>query len=172
MSPRLGIGGCRFVRGVIHGSDSCKEFRPQAGASGTSSYRFRGLLAKRGTQPSSGPPDTAWVSHRLDELRDELERLSALGSFAPRTESEIPCLVFAATKQESAMSLGNEIDDVFRREVKTLPAYEKAQAASGSGIGPPVDEMNHLLMGLVIATQRSFHLLADRIEQIENAKAR
>ena len=25
--------------------------------------------------------------------------------------------------------------------------------------------MNHLLMGLVIATQRSFHLLADRIEQ-------
>jgi hypothetical protein len=32
--------------------------------------------------------------------------------------------------------------------------------------------MNHLLMGLVIAAQRSFHLLADRIEQIENAKAR
>jgi hypothetical protein len=29
--------------------------------------------------------------------------------------------------------------------------------------------MNHMLMGLVIATQRSFHLLADRIEQIENA---
>jgi hypothetical protein len=38
MFPRLGIGGCRFVRGgVIHSSDSCKEFRPQAGASGTSS---------------------------------------------------------------------------------------------------------------------------------------
>jgi hypothetical protein len=29
--------------------------------------------------------------------------------------------------------------------------------------------MNQLLMGLVIATQRSFQLLADRIEQIENA---
>jgi hypothetical protein len=36
MGPRLAIGGCRFVRGVIHGSDNCKEFRPQAGASGTS----------------------------------------------------------------------------------------------------------------------------------------
>ncbi len=70
------------------------------------------------------------------------------------------------------MSLGDEIDNVFRREVKSLPAYEKAQAASGSGIAPPVDEMNHLLMGLVIATQRSFHLLADRMEQIENARAR
>ena len=70
------------------------------------------------------------------------------------------------------MSLGDEIDKVFRREVKSLPAFAKAQAASGSGIAPPVDEMNHLLMGLVIATQRSFHLLADRIEQIENAKAR
>jgi hypothetical protein len=80
--------------------------------------------------------------------------------------------VFAATEQESAMSLGDEIDKVFRREVKSLPAYEKAQAASGSGIAPPVDEMNQLLMGLVIAVQRSCHLLADRIEQIENAKAR
>jgi hypothetical protein len=70
------------------------------------------------------------------------------------------------------MSLGNEIDKVFRREVKSLPAYEKAQAASGSGIAPPVDEMNHLLMGLVIAAQRAFHLLADRMEQIENGKAR
>jgi hypothetical protein len=69
------------------------------------------------------------------------------------------------------MSLGNEIDNVFRREVKTLPAYEKAQAASGSGMAPPVDEMNHLLMGLVIATQRSFHLLADGIEQIEKARS-
>jgi hypothetical protein len=80
--------------------------------------------------------------------------------------------VFAATEQERAMSLGDEIDKVFRREVKSLPAYEKAQAASGSGIAPPVDEMNQLLMGLVIAVQRSCHLLADRIEQIENAKAR
>ena len=68
------------------------------------------------------------------------------------------------------MSLGDEIDKVVRREVKSLPAYEKAQAASGSGIAPPVDEMNQLLMGLVIATQRSLHLLADRIEQIENAR--
>ena len=68
------------------------------------------------------------------------------------------------------MSLGDEIDKVFRREVKSLPAYEKAQAASGSGIAPPVDEMNQLLMGLVIATQRSLHLLADRIEQIENVR--
>jgi hypothetical protein len=68
------------------------------------------------------------------------------------------------------MSLGDEIDKVFRREVKSLPAYEKAQAASGSGIAPPVDEMNQLLMGLVIATQRSLHLFADRIEQIENAR--
>jgi hypothetical protein len=67
------------------------------------------------------------------------------------------------------MSLGDEIDKVFRREVKSLPAYEKAQAASGSGVAPPVDEMNQLLMGLVIASQRSLHLLADRLEQIENA---
>jgi hypothetical protein len=29
--------------------------------------------------------------------------------------------------------------------------------------------MNQLLMGLVIAAQRSCHLLAGRIEQIENA---
>src|SRR5690242_5933280 len=39
------------------------------------------------------------------------------------------------------------------------------QAAGGSGLEPPVDEMNQLLMGLVIATQRSFHLLAKRIEK-------
>jgi hypothetical protein len=58
---------------------------------------------------------------------------------------------------------------MFRREVKALPAYEKAQAASGSGVAPPVDEMNQLLMALVIAAQRSCHLLADRVEQIENA---
>jgi hypothetical protein len=67
------------------------------------------------------------------------------------------------------MSLGNEVDAVFRREVKSLPAFEKAQAATGSGIAPSADEMNQLLMGLVVAAQRSFHLLADRIEQIENA---
>jgi hypothetical protein len=39
------------------------------------------------------------------------------------------------------MALGDEVDEVFRREVKSLPAYAKAQAASGSGIAPPVDEM-------------------------------
>ena len=66
------------------------------------------------------------------------------------------------------MALGEEIDKVFRREVKSLPAYAKAQAASGSGIAPPVDEMNQLLMGLVVATQRSFRLLAERIEDREN----
>ena len=66
------------------------------------------------------------------------------------------------------MSLGDEIDKVFRREVKSVPAYEKAQAAGGSGVAPPVDEMNQLLMGLVIAAQRSCHLLAERIEQIES----
>jgi hypothetical protein len=63
--------------------------------------------------------------------------------------------------------LGNEIDKIFRREVKTLPAFEKAQAASSSGVAPPVDEMNQLLMGLAVATQRSFHLLANRIEEME-----
>jgi hypothetical protein len=67
------------------------------------------------------------------------------------------------------MALSDEIDEIFRREVKSLPAYEKAQAASGSGVAPPVDEMNHLLMGLAVATQRSFHLLARRIEDLESA---
>jgi hypothetical protein len=66
-----------------------------------------------------------------------------------------------------AMALGDEVDEVFRREVKSLPAYAKAQAAGGSGVAPPVDEMNHLLMGLVVATQRSLHLLADRIEGMQ-----
>jgi hypothetical protein len=68
-----------------------------------------------------------------------------------------------------AMALGDEVDEIFRREVKSLPAYEKAQAAGGSGVAPPVDEMNHLLMGLVNATQRSFHLLANRIEDMQKA---
>ena len=66
-------------------------------------------------------------------------------------------------------ALGEEIDQIFRREVKSLPAFAKAQAASGSGIAPPVDEMNQMIMGLAIATQRSFHLLADRLENTENA---
>jgi hypothetical protein len=66
------------------------------------------------------------------------------------------------------MSLGDDVDDIFRREVKSLPAYAKAQSASGSGVAPPVDEMNHLLMGLANAAQRSFHLLAERIENMQS----
>ena len=67
------------------------------------------------------------------------------------------------------MSLGDDVDDIFRREVKSLPAYAKAQSASGSGVAPPVDEMNQLLMGLANAAQRSFHLLAERIENLQKA---
>jgi hypothetical protein len=67
------------------------------------------------------------------------------------------------------MALGDEVDEIFRREVKSLPAYAKAQAAGGSGVAPPVEEMNQLLMGLVIAAQRSLHLLGDRIDDIEQA---
>ena len=29
MFPRLAVGGCRLVRGVIRASDSCKEFAPR-----------------------------------------------------------------------------------------------------------------------------------------------
>lgn len=29
MFPALALGGCRFVRGVIKGSGSCKEFKPR-----------------------------------------------------------------------------------------------------------------------------------------------
>jgi hypothetical protein len=65
------------------------------------------------------------------------------------------------------MALDDEIDEIFRREVKSLPAYSKAQAAAGSGVAPPVDEMNHLLMGLVVASQRSLRVLAKRIEDME-----
>ena len=68
-----------------------------------------------------------------------------------------------------AMALGDEVDEIFRREVKSLPAYAKAHAASGSGIAPPVDEMNQLLIGLANAAQRSFHLLAKRIENVQKA---
>ena len=77
--------------------------------------------------------------------------------------------MFAPIDQEMAMTLGNEVDEIFRREVKSLPAYAKAQAAGGSGVAPPVDEMNQLLMGLVNASQRSFHLLANRIEDAGRA---
>jgi hypothetical protein len=65
------------------------------------------------------------------------------------------------------MALGDEIDEIFRREVKSLPAYAKAQAAGGSGVTPPVDEMNQLLMGLAVATQRALHVLASRFEEAE-----
>jgi hypothetical protein len=29
MFPRLSIGGCRYVRGVIHNADICDEFKPR-----------------------------------------------------------------------------------------------------------------------------------------------
>jgi hypothetical protein len=29
MFPRLAVGGCRYVRGVIHKSDTCDEFMPR-----------------------------------------------------------------------------------------------------------------------------------------------
>jgi hypothetical protein len=32
MFPRLAIGGCRYVRGVIHAEDTCNEFMPRGGA--------------------------------------------------------------------------------------------------------------------------------------------
>jgi hypothetical protein len=67
------------------------------------------------------------------------------------------------------MALGDEIDEIFRREVKSLPAYAKGQQEAGSGVAVPVDEMNQLLMGLAVAAQRSFHVLADRIEDMESA---
>ena len=76
-------------------------------------------------------------------------------------------LVLPQSNGRRQMALRDEIDEIFRREVKSLPAYEKAQAAGGSGVAPPVEEMNHLLMGLVVAVQRSFHLLANRVEDIE-----
>ncbi len=65
------------------------------------------------------------------------------------------------------MALGDEIDEIFRREVKSLPVYAEALQAAGSGVAPPVEQMNQLLMGLVVAAQRSLHLLADRIEDLE-----
>jgi len=30
MFPHLAIGGCRFVRGVIHSDDVCDEFKPRS----------------------------------------------------------------------------------------------------------------------------------------------
>ena len=32
MFPRLSIGGCRYVRGVIHAGDTCDEFTPRRSA--------------------------------------------------------------------------------------------------------------------------------------------
>jgi hypothetical protein len=29
MFPRLAIGGCKYVRGVIHAGDTCDEFKPR-----------------------------------------------------------------------------------------------------------------------------------------------
>ncbi len=29
MFPRLAIGGCRYVRGVIKSADTCNEFKPR-----------------------------------------------------------------------------------------------------------------------------------------------
>jgi hypothetical protein len=70
--------------------------------------------------------------------------------------------------KENDVALKDDIDEIFRREVKSLPAYAKAQAASGSGVAPPVEEMNELLMGLVVASQRSLHLLANRRQGMPN----
>ncbi len=35
MFPRLSIGGCRYVRGVIHAGDTCNEFTPRHNRSGS-----------------------------------------------------------------------------------------------------------------------------------------
>ena len=32
MFPRLAVGGCRYVRGVIHAEDTCDEFKRRGGA--------------------------------------------------------------------------------------------------------------------------------------------
>jgi hypothetical protein len=34
MFPRLAVGGCRFVRGVIRASDTCDEFTPRQQGTG------------------------------------------------------------------------------------------------------------------------------------------
>lgn len=35
MFPRLAVGGCRYVRGVIRAGDTCDEFTPRSGAGST-----------------------------------------------------------------------------------------------------------------------------------------
>jgi hypothetical protein len=32
MFPRLAIGGCRYVRGIVHAADVCDEFKPRKGS--------------------------------------------------------------------------------------------------------------------------------------------
>jgi hypothetical protein len=34
MFPRLAVGGCRYVRGVIHAEDTCDEFTPRRSPGG------------------------------------------------------------------------------------------------------------------------------------------
>src|SRR4026207_1193648 len=51
MLPRLSIGGCRFVRGVIHAEDTRDELPPKTRA--TSSSRRAG---------QAGPPETLMAS--------------------------------------------------------------------------------------------------------------
>jgi hypothetical protein len=34
MFPRLAVGGCRWVRGVIRADDTCDEFEPRSKAGG------------------------------------------------------------------------------------------------------------------------------------------
>ena len=36
MFPSLSIGGCRYVRGVIHPEDTCDEFKPRRPRTDTS----------------------------------------------------------------------------------------------------------------------------------------
>jgi hypothetical protein len=36
MFPRLAVGGCRYVRGVIHAGDTCDEFKPRRSESSVS----------------------------------------------------------------------------------------------------------------------------------------
>ena len=65
------------------------------------------------------------------------------------------------------MALGDEIDKVFRREGNLCPPTRRRRlrAAPESHAGGRDESA---AMGLVVATQRSFHLLADRIEDREN----
>jgi len=35
MFPRLSVGSCKFVRGIIRASDTCNEFSPRRGSRAT-----------------------------------------------------------------------------------------------------------------------------------------